>query len=92
MQAKPSPMLVRPREPDMVIRDPRSRIKLPPYGGKVPRTIYWVRRLNCKDVVTTTQAAIDKGRAEEKAKAEAAAKTEAKSSEQKQKPSGKGGR
>lgn len=73
-------MLVKPRNPDMVIRDPRSRLKLPPYGVNVPETSYWVRRLNCKDVVSTTQEDIDKGIA-----------AEAKSSEQpKQKSSGKG--
>ncbi len=68
-------ILVRPREPDMVIRDPRSRLKLPPYGGKVPNTSYWLRRLNCGDVVSTTSDAIDKGKADEaKAKAELLAK------------------
>ncbi len=74
----------------MVIRDPRSRDKLPPYGASVPDTSYWVRRLKCEDVVKTTQAAIDKGMAE--AAKEASAKTEEKSPEPKQKPSNRGGR
>ncbi len=77
----------------MVIRDPRSRIKLPPYGAKVPDVSYWFRRLACKDVVKTTQRAIDEGRAEAEGKPVAVAKPEAKPPEQsRRKSSDKGGR
>ncbi len=77
-------MYVRPRKPDMVIRDPRSRLKLPPYGGKVPNISYWVRRLNCEDVVPTTLDAINKGKAE--AEANAKLKAEDKAAKAKDKP------
>ncbi len=62
-------MLVKPRDPrpgetEVVIVDPRSRIKLPVYGGKVPDNRYWVRRRKCGDTVLTTQETIHKGKAE----------------------------
>ena len=45
----------------MVVRDPRSRDKLPPEGAKVPDTSYWLRRLECGDVVKTSAEDIAKG-------------------------------
>ncbi len=62
-------MLVKPREAKegqlaMVVRDPRSRAKLPHEGAKVPDSSYWLRRLKCGDVVKTTAEAIAKGKNE----------------------------
>ena len=62
-------MLVKPRKPDMVIRDPRTYVKLPAEGKRVPEISYWVRRLGCGDVVKTTAEDIAKGKAERLAKA-----------------------
>ena len=102
MPDKPRTMLVKPRKPDMVIRAPRSRIKLPPEGASVPANSYWMRRLGCKDVVKTTAEAIAKGAkqrlAEEaKSRADHMAKPPTKpaaeaASESDQKPPGKGRR
>jgi hypothetical protein len=44
-------MQVKPREPGLVIRDPRTRRPLPPQGGPVPDSSYWRRRLLDGDVV-----------------------------------------
>lgn len=79
-------MLVRPSKPNMVIRDPRSRAKLPPYGGSVPNSSYWHRCLNYGDVVPTTSDAISEG------KAEAERKAATKAAKPKKKSSGKGNR
>ncbi len=91
-------MLVRPRdlrpgEKKVVIVDPVSRLKLPPYGGSVPNSSYWHRRLNCGDIVPTTSDAISEGKAESEAKAKhkAAAKAEAKTGPKTKSP-GKGNR
>lgn len=104
-------MLVKPREAKegqlaMIVRDPRSRIKLPPEGAKVPDTSYWLRRLKCGDVVKTTAEDIASGLKERlakeakdradsmaKPKDEAVDETEKKSPDQsKQKHSSKGRR
>lgn len=49
-------MFVKPRTPETVVRDPKSRVKLPPEGKNVPETSYWVRRLQAGDVVRATPA------------------------------------
>lgn len=46
-----SSLFVRPRFEGAVIRDPRTRVRLPSSGGKVPDTTYWRRRLRSGDVV-----------------------------------------
>lgn len=38
-------MRVRPVDPNAVIRDPHTKIALPPEGGDVPETTFWTRRL-----------------------------------------------
>ena len=61
-------MFVKPKKPKAIIRDPLSRVQLPPEGRRVPDSSYWVRRLNHGDVVLTTAADIAKGKAERLAK------------------------
>ena len=56
-------MFVKPAKPDMTVRDPRSRIALPPEGRKVPQTGFWLRRIASGDVVVTTPEEIAKGKA-----------------------------
>lgn len=41
----------KPGEAPVVVRDPRSRDKLPPEGRYVPDTSHWRRRLIAGDVV-----------------------------------------
>jgi len=36
--------------PGLIVRDPVTRVALPPEGKRVPRSIYWIRRLRDKDV------------------------------------------
>lgn len=77
---------------DVLLRDPRSRVALPSYGGNVPNTSFWVRREMDGDAIETTPEDIAKGRAEaekaaekatEKFKAEAKAKADADAKEAK---------
>lgn len=44
-------MFVKPAKPHLVVRDPRSRVRLPVEGRRVPDTNFWRRRLACGDVV-----------------------------------------
>lgn len=84
-------LFVKPREPELVIRDPRTMAKLPPWGKRVPANSYWIRRLNCKDIVLTTQEDIDKGRAEAESELDVEApKTTEKSSHSKRSGKGRG--
>ena len=48
-------MFVKPKDKDMVVRDPRTRAKLPVDGANVPDTSYWHRRLRAGDVVLATK-------------------------------------
>jgi hypothetical protein len=43
-------MRVRPTRPGAVIRDPRTRRRLPAAGGRVPDSTFWRRRLISGDV------------------------------------------
>lgn len=49
-------MKVRPVDPAAVIRDPRTKRALPPGGGDVPDSVFWIRRLRDGDVVLVEQA------------------------------------
>lgn len=44
----------KPKNPEACIRDPRSRQKLPAFGGRVPNNRYWRARTSDGDVVETT--------------------------------------
>lgn len=44
-------MIVKPATPGTVIRDPRTKRRLPDEGARVPRSSFWLRRLAQKDVV-----------------------------------------
>lgn len=44
-------MKVKPATPDLIVRDPRSRLPLPPEGAEVPESNYWLRRIRSGDVV-----------------------------------------
>lgn len=44
-------MFVKPKA-GLVIRDPISKVALPPEGDEVPDTTYWHRRLRSGDVVS----------------------------------------
>lgn len=59
-------MHVKPKTPELVIRDPRSRTKLPPEGALVPDTSYWFRRLRDGDVVKVTPAKATPAKAKKK--------------------------
>lgn len=70
--SKAKRLYVIPRTPETVVRDPRTRVKLPPEGMYVADTSYWRRRLKDEDVAKTTDEAIAKGKAERLAKEKAA--------------------
>lgn len=63
---------LKPCTPETVVRDPRTRVMLPPEGAHVPDTSYWRRRIKDGDVRLTTADAITKGKAERLAKEKAA--------------------
>lgn len=44
-------MKVRPTNPDAIIRDPNTKIALPPEGGVVSDSNFWARRLASGEVV-----------------------------------------
>ena len=44
-------MRVKPVDPNAVIRDPVTKMRLPAEGGDVPDNIFWQRRLRDKSVV-----------------------------------------
>lgn len=44
-------MHVKPKTPETVVRDPRTRVRLPADGGRVPDNSFWLRRLIAGDVV-----------------------------------------
>ena len=59
--------------PRLCIRDPRSRMKLPVYGAKVPNNRYWrARRADGDCVKTTAEAIATAKKAEAKKVADAA--------------------
>ena len=68
-------LFLKPKNPGACIRDPRSRMKLPPYGGKVPNNRYWRARFADGDCVKTTAEAIAEGRKAEQAAAPKAEET-----------------
>ena len=47
-------MYLKPRNAQIILRDPRSLVILPPEGGNVPNTNFWVRRLQDGDALKTT--------------------------------------
>lgn len=44
-------LYVKPKEPGMALRDPRTKRQLPDEGGSVPNTTFWRRRLINGDVL-----------------------------------------
>lgn len=44
-------MRVKPVDPNAVIRDPVTKMRLPAEGGDVPDNLFWQRRLRDKSVV-----------------------------------------
>lgn len=44
-------MKVKPADPNAVIRDPRTKRRLPAEGADVPDNNYWRRRLSAGEVV-----------------------------------------
>lgn len=53
----------------VLLRDPRSRVALPSYGGNCSNTSFWIRRQRDGDALPTTKEAVAKGRAAAEAKA-----------------------
>jgi len=49
-------MFIKPAKPDILLRDPRSRVQLNPEGGNVPNTSFWVRRIQDGDAVEVKPA------------------------------------
>lgn len=47
-------MMVRPAQPGAIVRDPKTKIRLPPEGRRVPDSSFWRRRLLDGDVVLVT--------------------------------------
>jgi hypothetical protein len=45
-------MFVKPK-PGLAVRDPDTRAVLPPEGGEVKPTTWWLRRVKSRDVVIT---------------------------------------
>jgi len=39
-------MFVKPTRAGLIVRDPRTRMPVPPEGREVPRLPYWIRRIN----------------------------------------------
>ncbi len=62
---------------DVLLRDPRSMVALPSYGGNVSNSSYWVRREKDGDALPTTKEKVAEGRAAAKKKADADAKSDA---------------
>ena len=51
MSEKKTHLHVKPSNPKACIRDPRSRLKLGPAGGRVPNNPFWRARLRDEDIV-----------------------------------------
>ncbi len=85
-------MIVKPKTPKTIVRDPKTFVQLPPEGKRVPDTSYWCRRLACGDVVPTTAEAIAKakGKPESKPKDSEPSKSADDSTEKQSKPKSKG--
>lgn len=49
-------MIVKPKIPGAIIRDPQTRLALPAEGGEVPDNSFWHRRLMAGDVVLVQDA------------------------------------
>jgi hypothetical protein len=47
-------MYLKPKNSQIILRDPRSFAILPPEGGNVPNTSFWIRRLQDGDALRTT--------------------------------------
>lgn len=72
----PKSIYLKPSRPDLVIRDPRSRLPIPSYGARVPASNFWIRRKMCGDAIETTHDAIQAGKLDAaKAKGKPAATT-----------------
>lgn len=63
---------------DVLLRDPRSMVALPSYGGNCSESSYWIRRMKDGDAIKTTAEDIAKGRAADKKKSDAKAQAKAK--------------
>ncbi len=48
---QPSRLIVKPRDPKLCIRDPKTKKRLPQRAAAVPATSYWHRRLRDGDVI-----------------------------------------
>jgi len=66
----PAKLFVKPA-PGLMIRDPASKLHLPPHGKAVADVQFWQRRLADKDCVVTTAEEIEAGDVAAAAKAEA---------------------
>lgn len=49
-------MFVKPSREGLIVRDPVSLLVLPAEGALKPRSSFWVRRLNCGDVIEVEAA------------------------------------
>ena len=58
MSEAPKILFLKPGKPGMVVRDPQSRAKLPPEGGRVPNNQYWQRRIIAGDAIQVDEPAI----------------------------------
>lgn len=74
-------------ERKVLLRDPRTMVALPSYGGNCSNTSYWVRRQKDGDAIPTTKEKVAAGaaKAEEESKAKAKAYDDAKAAMDKSK-------
>ncbi|MEN6375327.1 MAG: DUF2635 domain-containing protein [Smithella sp.] len=52
-------ILIKPAQPGLLVRDPITGVPLAADGERKPRSTYWIRRLNNKDVVEVASKAIE---------------------------------
>lgn len=53
----PKTLHLKPGRPGLVVRDPISKLKLAPDGGRVPNNQYWQRRIIAGDAVFVDESA-----------------------------------
>ncbi len=50
---------MKPANPEAVIRDPHTKVVLPPDGGDVPDNVFWHRRLIAGEIVRIGDEPVD---------------------------------
>ena len=54
-------MIVKPK-PGMIVRDPKTHVRIPDSGKEVPANSYWTRRLRAGDVELANRKELKKSR------------------------------